>query len=153
MDASTLEMLQKRRHGSLRKLTHELGFPASFAGTLSDIFRARYDHVSRQTESRIRLALGLVPLPDLIEVPACATCGAVHVAGDCHGKPVARVVVLAPGEQVRRSRRPPEKWVDYATAALRAALINRQLMTGPRYYDRLGRVYTTREEFSRGKNH
>lgn len=150
MDASTIETLQNRRHGSLRKLAADLGFPTSFAGTLSDILRARDNHVSRETENRVRHALGLPALPRRVEVPACPTCGEVHVAGDCHGKPVAQVVVLAPGEQVRRARKPISRWADYATAALRQALVKRQSYTGstsgPRCYDRAGRLVNGYQE-------
>jgi len=147
----TVESLLQARSGSLRETARKLKLPEGMCGTLSDILRQRHDHVTRAAENRVRVALGLPPIREYT-VPACSSCGGVHT-GDCHGKPVAQVVILAPGERVRKPRKPAEKWVAYATSALRAALINRQPMTGPRYYDRLGRVYTTREEFSRGKNH
>ena len=141
MDASTFETLQRRRNGSLRKLARELGFSPSFAGALSDMLRGRYDHVSRETENRVRQALGLPVLPKLVKVSACPSCGSVHT-GDCAGKPVAQVVVLAPGEGVRRRLAPPAKWVDYSAAALRRALLQRRPYTGGRYYNRHGQLVT-----------
>lgn len=56
--------------------------------------------MSRKTENRMRVALGLAPLPALVEVYPCEDCGDVHT-GRCNGKPVAAVVTLAPGETAR----------------------------------------------------
>jgi hypothetical protein len=47
----------------------------------------------------------MIPAP--VEVMPCPTCGGVHVAGDCHGRPVVAVVTLAPGEVVRRNGHAP----------------------------------------------
>lgn len=79
----TLETLQNRRNGSLRKLATELGFAPSFAGALGDILNQRAGHVSLETENRVRVALGLVPIATYV-VPACPDCGAVDT-GRCHG--------------------------------------------------------------------
>jgi hypothetical protein len=51
----------------------------------------------------MRQALGLEPLPVVQEVEVCPIHGVVHDAGPCATNgPVAAVVVLAPGETVRR---------------------------------------------------
>jgi hypothetical protein len=60
----------------------------------------------------MRQALGLEPLPVVQEVEVCPIHGVVHDAGPCATNgPVAAVVVLAPGETVRRQRGP---WVSKA---------------------------------------
>ena len=56
--------------------------------------------MSRKREERLRLALGIEPLPVVVEVSACPDCGSVHHAR-CHGNG-GEAVVLAPGETVRR---------------------------------------------------
>jgi len=98
--------------GSLRQLAESIGYPASFAGTLSDILRGRDEHVARETYRGLAVRLGLPPLPEVKPTEVCPTCWAagkrtVHAAGDCHGRPVAAVVVLAPGEVVASA--PPPK--------------------------------------------
>ena len=54
--------------------------------------------ISRQMEGRIRLALGLPPLPAPVLIPPCPDCGSVHHAR-CHGND-GPVVVLAATERV-----------------------------------------------------
>lgn len=48
--------------------------------------------MSHKTEDRMRIALGLAPLPAMIEVLPCPDCGDAHT-GRCNGKPVAEVIV------------------------------------------------------------
>jgi hypothetical protein len=68
--------------------------------------------MSRKREDRMRCELGLAPLPVVQEVAVCPIHGVVHDAGPCTTDgPVAAVVVLAPGETVRRQRGP---WVSKA---------------------------------------
>lgn len=42
-------------------------------------------------------------------VPVCPTCGGVHIAGDCRGRPVASVVTLAPDEAVIKRNGKPQR--------------------------------------------
>ena len=131
IDAETRNALLRAKNGSLRQLAHELGYPREFAATLSKILLNKAGQVSQETENELRRRLCL-PAIGTATVPVCPTCAAAHVAGDCHGKTVAAVVVLSSGERVttRRPRRQPERWVDFATAALRQALENRQPYNG-----------------------
>lgn len=59
---TTLQALTARHSGSLRGLAVSLGFPASFATTLSNVLNQRPGKVSRATENKIREALGLEPV-------------------------------------------------------------------------------------------
>ncbi|MCD6291807.1 MAG: hypothetical protein J7M34_15025 [Anaerolineae bacterium] len=103
----TIETLRKRKKGNLRQLAQELGFPASFAATLSDVLRERHENVSLATENRLRVALGLEPIKTY-EVEACPDCGGIHV-GRCYGKgPNSLVVVIDPHTE-RIVRRHPQK--------------------------------------------
>ena len=52
------------------------------------------------SENDLRQRLGLAPLPEPYMIAPCPTCGGVHIAGDCGGRPVIAVVTLAPGEVV-----------------------------------------------------
>jgi len=97
--------LALRRNGTLRKLARELGFENKDAGALSDLLHGRYDHVSLLTANRWALALGLPLIPSTKSVQVCPSClergiADVHIAGDCMGRPIAAVVILAPGERV-----------------------------------------------------
>ena len=65
---------------------------------LADILADRHAHVSRQSENRVRVAVGLPPLPALIPVDPCPDCGSVHHAR-CNGNS-GPVVVLAATEKV-----------------------------------------------------
>ena len=65
---------------------------------LADILADRHAHVSRQSENRVRVAVGLPPLPALIPVDPCPDCGSVHHAR-CNGNS-GPVVVLAATERV-----------------------------------------------------
>ena len=134
IDAETRNALLRAKNGSLRQLAHELGYPREFAATLSKILTDKPGQVSQTTENELRRRLGL-PAIGHVPVPVCPTCGEAHVAPDCHGKPVAAVVVLRREEVVtrRRPRRQPERWVDYATAALRQALEDRQPYQPPTF--------------------
>jgi predicted RNA-binding Zn-ribbon protein involved in translation (DUF1610 family) len=90
----------------LRKLAHELGFPPSFAASLSDVLREKHQNVSLKTENRIRIAIGLNPI-EAYEVPPCPDCGSVHT-GRCYGKakggPV-EVRVIRIGNSSHRTRK------------------------------------------------
>ncbi len=108
----TIQTLKERKNGSLRELARELGFPPSFAATLSDVLRERHKNISLRTENRLRVALGLEPI-GTYEVPACPDCGAIHT-GRCNGKgPNGLLVVIDPqmervvrkSSQKRRRRR------------------------------------------------
>ena len=59
---TTLKALTARHSGSLRGLAVSLGFPPSFATTLSNALNQRPGKVSRATENRIREAMGLEPV-------------------------------------------------------------------------------------------
>ena len=97
--------LALRRNGTLRKLARELGFENKDAGALSDLLHGRYDHVSLLTANRWALALGLPLIPSTKSVQVCPSClergiAVVHDVGDCMGRPISAVVILAPGERV-----------------------------------------------------
>ncbi|GAB4524535.1 MAG: hypothetical protein Kow0047_34160 [Anaerolineae bacterium] len=116
----TREALLQRKNGSLRDLARSLGFPPSFAATLSDVLRERHGNVSLKTENRIRVALGLEPIA-AYEVAPCPDCGGVHT-GRCGGKArqaAVEVVVIDPTQErvVRRrqrTRRKPRRSVSLA---------------------------------------
>ena len=59
---SIIQTLQNRRNGSSRKLAQELGFPPSFAATLSDVLNGKHSNVSLLAENQIRAALNLEPV-------------------------------------------------------------------------------------------
>ncbi len=102
-----------------------LNLPLSWRGTLNRI--ANNFPVSLDKENEVRLRLGLPTIyPPLVPVPPCPDCGSVHHAR-CHGNG-GPVVVLAPGETVRRPakakrRRPVRRpWMGAElTAAMNAA--------------------------------
>ena len=111
---SALQTAFERAGSSLTAFAASLGLSP---GLVSDVLHGRHGHVSLAAENRVRHALGLQPL-GTYQVPPCRTCGQVHVAPDCQGKPVAAVVVLAPGERVRGPR-PRPAWLDAAVRNLR----------------------------------
>ena len=90
--------------------------------------------ITREKVNALLLHAGKLPLPDVALVECCPTCGDVHQAGDCLGKPVAEVVVLSPGEKVappgarviERKQRKIKRWRDLPVRELAAALRNRQ---------------------------
>jgi len=120
----TVQALRRRRNTSLRKLAQELGFPSSFAATLSDVLRERHGNVSLKTENRLRVALGLEPI-GTYEVPACPDCGAVHT-GRCNGKgPNGQVIVIDPQTERVVRRRPQKRHRRRASISIPAELWNR----------------------------
>ena len=63
------------------------------AWCVSAVWDALHDRpISLERENKMRAALGLEPLPAMIEVPPCPDCGSAHT-GRCNGKPVAEVIV------------------------------------------------------------
>lgn len=98
--------------------------------------------MSLKRERRLCMEMGIEPPPHEHNVPACPDCGDVHT-GRCHGKPVAAVVTLAPGEVVTkapRKRKPPLPWVREATANLEALLEGAPKPPSERRYNRKGRM-------------
>ena len=98
----TQQALEALSHScdSGRKLAKVLQVPHS---VLSDILAGRNGHVSLQAENRVRVALGLAPLPTPVSVDPCPDCGDIHV-GRCHGND-GPVVVLAATERVVKAGR------------------------------------------------
>jgi len=120
----TIKKLAERRNGSLRKLAQELGFPPSFAASLSDVLREKHEKVNLRTENRIRVALGLDPIA-VYEVPPCPDCGLVHT-GRCRGKQGEVTIVGADEVVVKRARRRTVKrWRDLPVGELAWAICNR----------------------------
>ena len=123
VDPETVAALLQRKNGSLRKLATNLGFPASYNATLSDILRDRPGAITLEGENILRRTLGL-PVIQTRTARACPSCGAVHGEGlDCHSQPVASVALLRPGEQVRPTPRPRRP----RRIAYRAISVPRQL--------------------------
>ena len=75
-----------------------LGLPKSSAAMLSDVLNRKPSALSEEGERDLRQRLGR-PVLDMRPVPVCPLHGEPHVA-DCHGRAVAAVVALAPGERV-----------------------------------------------------
>lgn len=65
-------------------------------GTISHIMHERHEHVSLETENKVRAALGLSQLAAKIAVDPCPDCGGSH-HGRCHNKSV----ILRPVSQRR----------------------------------------------------
>lgn len=123
---STIVALQQARSSvtgdlSLEALRQKLGLQVSKA-TLNRVLNRQ--GVSLVVENAIRQALDLSPCT--VEVAPCPSCGAVHAAGDCHGRPVAAVVCLAPGATIRKPAPPPARWRDYPPAELARIFVARQ---------------------------
>ena len=72
-------------------------------GVFSLVLHHENPPISRQMEGRIRLALGLPPLPAPVPVDPCPDCGSVHHAR-CNGNS-GPVVVLAATERVVKAGR------------------------------------------------
>ena len=103
-------------------------WPASYITTLSSVLSRKA--ISLDAEKQLRMLLGL-PAIGVAAMPVCASCLGAHVAGDCGGKEVAAVVVLAEGETVRRKRqhRLPDRWAAIEPEELAEAFRNRRLMS------------------------
>lgn len=100
-------------HGTYRKAADACGI--SFA-TLYNV--AHEKPVSRETESKVRMAIGLADLPHTVEVPVCKDCGGVH-HGDCGGKQVEVRPVRHRGPVQRTRNRIALTLPDQEIAALR----------------------------------
>ena len=106
-----------RKNGSLRKLAVELGFPPSFAATLSDVLRGKPGKLTLDGENALRRALGLSVIAERVTA-TCPTCGVVHGAGwDCRGAHV---------QLVRRNPPRVHALGDYPPAALAWKMRNRE---------------------------
>lgn len=102
LDQTTISALTTRRNGfSLRRLAAELGLPERDNAMLSNVLNGKPGALTLTGENDLRQRLGL-PLITRYEVPACPDCGLVHT-GRCHGKPVAAVAVLGPGEKIAQA--------------------------------------------------
>ena len=60
LDVEITKRLRQRKNGSMRKLARELDLPHSL---VSDALTGRHNHIGRNAENRLRVALGLPPLP------------------------------------------------------------------------------------------
>ena len=63
------------------------------------IYRMVHDEQFRPSIALIE-AIEKTPLPIRVEVDTCPSCHGIHLAGDCMGRPISAVVILAPGERV-----------------------------------------------------
>lgn len=120
ISADTIKALKTARNGTLAKTAQSLGFPASFAATISAILNGRQGQVSLVTENKLRITLGLPVVRSIVEVESCEDCGSVHHAR-CNGHD-GPVVVLAEDEKITKTR-PKKKPSPYAVRRkkLRAA--------------------------------
>lgn len=99
-EQSTIEALQRLSWAKThRAKCAALALPEAWRGTIGRILSGQAVGLDKENEVRIRLELPQ-RVPAMIEVPPCEDCGDVHT-GRCNGKPVAAVVMLAPGETVR----------------------------------------------------
>jgi len=126
---STAVAVSDAKSGSWAATAAMLGFDAKMGTTLSDVARGKPSAVTPEGENLIRLALGL-PAISSIELAPCPTCGGDHnMRGipDCHGRAVAAVVALAPGQRVAAVRKPtqPRTLSDYPVAVLARMIANR----------------------------
>ena len=60
--------------------------------------------MSAARERSLCLALDIQPPPVEYSIPACPGCDGEPHTGNCHGQPVAAVVVLTPGQRVTTPR-------------------------------------------------
>jgi transcriptional regulator with XRE-family HTH domain len=67
-------------------------------GTISHIMHRRHANVSLAMENKVRVGLGMSPLPAPITIPPCPDCGSAH-----HGRCYNKNVILRP---VRGKREP-----------------------------------------------
>jgi hypothetical protein len=135
-DESTVLALSERcQASSLRQVARSLGLPDGAIATLSAILHHQPSTLTTSSENDLRCRLGLVPLAAPRLVWPCPTCGALHGEGlDCHGAPVVAVILLAPGETVRRPGTPdprlpcyrPRLSRDPATRLAQLATLTRQ---------------------------
>ena len=99
VDDDTVSALFQYCAGKTRRgAAMALGLPKSSAAMLSDVLKRKPSALSEEGERDLRQRLGR-PVLDMRPVPVCPLHGEPHVA-DCHGRAVAAVVALAPGERV-----------------------------------------------------
>lgn len=114
LDSSTINaLIERRKEGhTLRELATELGLPESAIATLSDVLRNKPGALTPAGENDLRRRLHLPPLPEPRLFKLCPTCGGDHdmtAIPDCHGKPVAAIVCLAPNETVTIVKTTPRR--------------------------------------------
>jgi hypothetical protein len=103
---TTIKALSRAKNGfgTLDEVAARFHFEVS-KGTLSRVLNGQ--SVSEYAENDIRLKLGLDAIRTKVAV-ACSTCGDVHGEGvDCHGKPVARVVIVSGKPRSRKKYHRP----------------------------------------------
>jgi hypothetical protein len=98
LDLTRMAVQVAYRHSkSWRVLAAEKGVSHNVLYALA---HGEWSKVSWETHRMVRRKFGLPDPGPLAYVTPCPTCGGVHIAGDCHGREVATVVTLAPGEVV-----------------------------------------------------
>lgn len=60
MDAKIVKRLRERKNGSVRQLARDLQLPHSL---VADALAGRHEHIGRESEDRLRVALGLPTMP------------------------------------------------------------------------------------------
>jgi hypothetical protein len=73
--------------------------------TLHALANGHFDHVSWQRTRKIAQKLHIHDPGEPELIFPCPDCGAVHT-GRCHGKEIAAIVVLAPGERIAPATKP-----------------------------------------------
>lgn len=91
LTATTFAVLERKNGNSWRALGESLGVPH---GILHAIGTGAYSHVSWLTIRKVCVRLGLDDPGDVVHALPCPDCGSAHT-GRCHGKPVARVVIVS----------------------------------------------------------
>ncbi len=99
-------VLDQKKGRTWRAFAAEVQVPHS---TLHFIGTGQWSHVAWENA---RFVCRRLHIPDpgvLVVTVACPTCGEPHLAGDCHGRPVAQVVCLGPDEVVAPAPAPKRK--------------------------------------------
>lgn len=102
LDQDTTDALRERKATKpYRTLCRELGYPETYAATLSATVRGIAGSMTLEAENVLRVRLGLAPR-QTIQAPPCPDCGALHT-GRCHGEP-GEIVWIKSGEKVIKQR-------------------------------------------------